>query len=112
MVDVIMVILAYAQAAGGVSLRVEIDHQGFSLCGGQRRTEIYHSGGLSHPSFLVGNGNDSAHKGPARGAPPYFLSNEAYKAMTFHVERHGVRINREERVEIGTQFHPGSAAPA
>ena len=48
----------HADAAGGVGLRVEIEQQNVFPDGSEAGGEIDSSGGFSHTTFLVGDGDD------------------------------------------------------
>src|SRR5690606_21519975 len=51
-----------ARAGGGVALRVEVDQQHPPLGLYQRGGDVDAGRGLAHAAFLVGYGNDSAHR--------------------------------------------------
>jgi len=49
------------QAAGGVSLGVQIDEDGSFAEISQRRAQVDGGGGLPYPAFLIHKGNNSYH---------------------------------------------------
>src|SRR5678815_85014 len=53
--------LLLAKARGEISLRVQIDGQDALFGDGETGGQIDGGGGLSHPSFLVGDGYDAGH---------------------------------------------------
>ena len=50
--------LFHADAAGGIGLRVQVKKQHALTDGGKAGGQIDGSGGFSHASLLIGNGND------------------------------------------------------
>jgi hypothetical protein len=55
------------EAAGGVALRIQVDHQDRVSGEGKVRRKIYNGGGLADATLLVGAGDDLAHSGPQFG---------------------------------------------
>jgi len=55
-----------SEAAGGIGLGIEVDEENASACLGRPCSQMNGGGGLSHPSFLIHNGNN-AHTQGKRG---------------------------------------------
>ena len=52
--------LLNAKSAGRITLRVAVDNKYLNFACGECGGKIDGSSGLSHPAFLIGNGNDSS----------------------------------------------------
>ena len=55
-----------SEAAGRIGLRIEVDEENATACLGRPCSQMNGGGGLSHPAFLIHNGNYAHTQGKRR----------------------------------------------